>query len=128
MSHRMKLIHVTDPHLVAPGQTLYGLDPEKRFAAFVDSVNRENADADLCLVTGDLTDLGEAAAYACLRDHLARLNVPWRVILGNHDNREVFLSRFPKAPVDGGGFVQDMIETPAGSLFLLDTNQDKKWW
>jgi len=117
----MKLIHVTDPHLVEPGEQLYGLDPERRFAGFVDSVNRENPDADLCLVTGDLADVGEAAAYRALRGHLERLQVPWRVLIGNHDNREIFRTCFPEAPVDGAGFVQDAIATDAGTLLLLDT-------
>ena len=119
----MKLIHVTDPHLVAPGETLYGLDPEHRFAAFVDSVNAENADADLCLITGDLADLGERAAYDALRRHLDRLTVPWRVLIGNHDNRQIFLDVLPETPVDGDGFVQDVVTVGDQSLLLLDTNE-----
>ncbi len=119
----MKLIHVTDPHLVAPGESLYGLDPEERFAAFVDSVNAENADADLCLVTGDLADLGEAAAYGALRRHLDRLTVPWHLMIGNHDNRAIYRQAFPEAPVDGDGFVQQALTAGGQTLLLLDTNE-----
>ncbi|MEM7123988.1 MAG: phosphodiesterase [Pseudomonadota bacterium] len=119
----MKLIHVTDPHLVAPAETLYGLDPEQRFAAFVDSVNAQNADADLCVITGDLADLGESAAYEALRHHLDRLAVPWRLLIGNHDHRQLFLKAFPETPIDDAGFVQDVLSVGEHTLLLLDTNE-----
>ncbi|MDG2481645.1 MAG: phosphodiesterase [Alphaproteobacteria bacterium] len=119
----MKLIHVTDPHLVQPGGSLYGLYPDARFAAFVDDVNRSHGDAELCLITGDLTDLGEAEAYDLFAGELDRLVMPWRVILGNHDSRKNFRARFPACPVDDDGFVQDVVETSVGTLVLLDTNE-----
>jgi len=121
----MKLIHVTDPHLVKPNSSLYGLCPEERFVTFVDDVNRNHGDAVLCLITGDLADLGESEAYALLERALERLAMPWRVILGNHDSRVNFRARFPACPVDDNGFVQDVVETSVGLLVLLDTNEPR---
>ncbi len=62
----MKLIHITDTHLVAPGMKLYGLDPRARLDAAIADINRHHADAELVVVTGDLTNWGEVEAYSRL--------------------------------------------------------------
>jgi len=40
---------------------------------------------DFCVIAGDLTDLGEAAAFAAVRDVFKGLDMPVRVVIGNHD-------------------------------------------
>ena len=55
----MKLIHLTDPHFVPPGQTLYGRDPSVALKRCLADINEHHADADLCVITGDLTHWGE---------------------------------------------------------------------
>lgn len=117
----MKLIVATDPHLVPPDHRLYDLDPAANLAAFVDEVNERHSDAVACILLGDLAHRGDEAAYALLRDILERLQVPWYVLLGNHDNRTAFKRTFPEAAIDTGGFVQSCIDTEAGRLLLLDT-------
>lgn len=119
----MKLIHVTDTHLVKPGEMLFGLDPQARLEACVADINRHHADAGLCVITGDLTHWGEAEAYALLRDCLAPLAVPLHLVVGNHDEREAFLAAFPETPTDDNGFVQSVRETPVGRFLFLDTLQ-----
>lgn len=117
----MKLIHLTDPHLVAPGTRLHGLDPGARLEACVRDIAERHADAALCVVTGDIADRGEPAAYTLARDLLACLPVPVHVIPGNHDDRGAFLDAFSDAQVDDNGFVQTAIVNPAGHFLLLDT-------
>lgn len=106
---------------MAPGVRLHGLDPGARLAACVRDIAEHHADADFCVVTGDIADRGEAAAYALARDVLSALPVPMHVIPGNHDDRAAFLEAFPDAPVDENGFVQGAIENPTGHFLLLDT-------
>ncbi|MCG8359997.1 MAG: phosphodiesterase [Kiloniellales bacterium] len=118
----MKLIHVTDTHFAKPGETIFGLDPRARLEACVADINVHHADADLCVITGDLTHWGEPEAYASLKAVLGALKVPLKLLLGNHDNREAFLAAFPEAVVDNEGFVQDAFDTPAGRFLLLDSN------
>ncbi|MCA1953346.1 MAG: metallophosphoesterase, partial [Hyphomicrobiales bacterium] len=96
----MKLIHLTDTHLVLPGQMLYGLDPAARLAAAIADINAQHADADLCVVTGDLTHWGEPEAYALFRERMADLRVPHVAMVGNHDRREACLAALPTAPQD----------------------------
>jgi Icc protein len=119
----LKLLHLTDTHLVAPGQKLYGLDPNGRLDAAVADINTYHRDAACVLVTGDLAHTGGESAYGALKAALAKLSVPYHLLIGNHDNREVFRRIFPETAVDEDGFVQSVFETPAGPFVLLDTNE-----
>lgn len=119
----MKLIHLTDPHLPPPGHRLYGLDPNERFKQAIGHINANHADASLVLVTGDLTNDGVAASYEALRSHLGALRVPWRLLLGNHEERTLFRTIFPEAPADENGFIQSAYDTEDATILLLDTHE-----
>jgi 3',5'-cyclic AMP phosphodiesterase CpdA len=119
-------VHLTDLHLIAPGGLLYGLDPAERLRAAVADIAARHgpggaAPAAFAVVTGDLTHHGDAGAYAALRDILSALPFPAHLLLGNHDDRGRFREAFPDAAVDGAGFVQRVVDTPAGRFLLLDT-------
>ncbi|HJY77513.1 MAG TPA: phosphodiesterase [Burkholderiales bacterium] len=120
----MKLVHLSDTHLVAPGNRLYGLDPKERLQDAIAHINAHHADAEICVLTGDLVHWGEPQAYELLAQALERLRVPCVPLLGNHDARGPFRARFPDAPSDGQGFVQGVRRTTAGTLVFLDTNAD----
>lgn len=117
----MKLLQVTDTHLVADGAKIYGLDPAARLAACVAHINAHHADAAFCVVSGDLTDDGRPEAYRALKRVLDGLAVPYRLMAGNHDDRAALLTAFPDTPRDADGFIQASLDTPEGRLLLLDT-------
>jgi 3',5'-cyclic AMP phosphodiesterase CpdA len=121
----VKIIQITDTHLIRPGETIHGLDPAARLRAVVDDILLSHADADLVVVTGDMTDRGEGEAFMLFRDEIARLSMPVRLLLGNHDDRGAFRAAFPDHPVDHNGFVQSFIDAPdgIGRLIFLDTNE-----
>ena len=119
----MKFIHVTDPHLVTPGDLLHSLDPLTRFSACIQSINEREADAEVVVVTGDLADRGQLSAYQALQAELTRLVLPYHLLIGNHDNRANFLSVFSRAWVDEYGFVQGVLPTAVGRFLFLDTVQ-----
>ena len=119
----MKFLHVTDPHLVVRPQKLFDIDVRARLELVVESINARHADAELCVLTGDLAHWAEPKAYADVKAIMNGLAMPWHLILGNHDDREVFRAAFPDASDDGNGFVQYTIETTAGRFILLDTLQ-----
>lgn len=121
----MKFVHITDPHLVAPGERLYELDPLARLQACVADINQHHADAAFAIVTGDLTHWGQAAAYTALRGAFGALAMPSYLLLGNHDNRAVFREIFPEAPVDPDGFIQSVIDRTEGRFILLDTHEPR---
>lgn len=110
----MKIIHITDTHLRPPGERIYGLDPTARLAAVIADVDRRHRDADLLVITGDLADSGQRESYETLRDLLAPLRMPRRLLLGNHDRREAFRAVFPEMPTDENGFIQSIVEAPRG--------------
>ena len=117
----MKLIHITDTHLVARGLELYGLDPHARLAAAVADINAHHRDAELAVITGDLTHWGEPTAYANFLDCMSQLAIPYVAMVGNHDRREACLEMIRSAPRDDNGFVQGFRDTGAGRLIFLDT-------
>jgi 3',5'-cyclic AMP phosphodiesterase CpdA len=117
----MKLIQLTDPHLCSPGNKIYGLDPLARLNAAIDSINQSHADADLCVITGDLAHTAEPEAYRALAGCLKRLLVPCHLIMGNHDDRAGLLGQFPGLAVDSNGFIQSRLQTSAGGFYLLDS-------
>lgn len=116
----MKVIQISDPHLMAPGGLLHGSDPLARLEACLADIGKNHADAELVVISGDLTNDGERAAYAALREKLARFVPPCRLMLGNHDDRTLFLEMFPGAAT-GNGFVQSVVDSREGRLILLDT-------
>jgi 3',5'-cyclic-AMP phosphodiesterase len=119
-------LHLTDAHLPPPGEAVLGRDPAPALAAaLADAAGRHGPDGPLpaafAVFTGDLVRDGEPAAYARLREMLAGLPWPVHLLLGNHDDRDAFRHAFPEAPLDGAGFVQQAVPTPAGTCLMLDT-------
>lgn len=93
----MKLIHLTDLHLMPPGELLWGLDPFARLDAA----------------------LNDIAAHELLKERLARFPIATQLLLGNHDDRASYLKVFGGA--DGSGHVQHVMEQDGRYLFFLDT-------
>lgn len=122
----MKIIHVTDPHIRAGGQRVFGRDPVATLKAIIDDINVRHADADLAVITGDLVDDGQPTSYGVLAELLSGLNVPVRLLVGNHDNRAAFIRAFPDHPVDTHGFVQSYIDAPSrqGRLLFVDSAEE----
>lgn len=116
-----KIIHITDPHLVSPGEILHGLDPHARLAACIDDILEHHGDAACCVITGDLAHRGEAPAYAALRAQIDRLPFPCFPLVGNHDVRTLLAAAVPGCLNDGNGFVQGRFDLADSSLIMLDT-------
>ena len=117
---RTKIITLTDIHIRPEGQTLIGIDPTERLELAIDHINRTQADAHSVIVTGDLTHTADAKSYARLKQSLSRLNLPVRLLIGNHDEREPFLAEFAQTPTDDNGFVQFAFDLAGWRLIGLD--------
>lgn len=122
----MKIVQITDTHLMPPGARLHTLDPGARLARVLAHVRDTCADADLLVFTGDIANDGAETAYASLSEMLQDMPIPVRFLLGNHDRRASFLKVFPDTPTDGSGFVQSTLDTPdgRGRLIFLDSLQE----
>lgn len=84
--------HLSDTHLLAGGRLQYdAVDPERGLLLALERLGRLHPAPQAIVVTGDLADLGEPAAYARLRELLepasAALGARLVWVMGNHDDR-----------------------------------------
>ncbi|MBN2628906.1 MAG: phosphodiesterase [Rhodobacteraceae bacterium] len=119
----LKFIVLSDLHLGVPGVPVNGLDTAARLADAVTVINRDHANADFVLVAGDLADRGEVEAYHALRDLLAPLTMPVHLTLGNHDDRDSFLSVWGAERDHPQGRVSKVIDMGGHRVILLDTSE-----
>jgi 3',5'-cyclic AMP phosphodiesterase CpdA len=95
----MLIAQISDPH-VRPRGVLYHntVDSNAMLMQAVRHLNRMDPRPDLVILSGDIVDKGEAAEYEMAREILAAINMPLRVIPGNHDEREAFRTAFADHP------------------------------
>lgn len=118
----MKIIQITDPHLVGHGGELYGRDPLARLHACLADIKANHADAAFCVITGDLADTGDRQAYRALQAAISTLPMPCHLLIGNHDKRAVFAGVFADRPIDANGYIQSAIDIDGAKFVFMDTN------
>lgn len=116
----MKFIHMTDIHLTVPGNTIAGRDPNANFERAIEDVCSVHGDAEALIITGDLSDWGDQDDYRRLKSRIDALPFPVQLCIGNHDDREQFLSVFPER-ADDDGFVQGVFDLGTHTGICLDT-------
>ena len=117
----MKLIHITDIHITKKDREVVGKRPGDNFQNCLQHIVEHHSNADLCVITGDLTHWAESDAYAYLKELIADFPIPLRLMLGNHDDRDVFYKHFPNNPRHEDGYCQWYEETDQGIFIYLDT-------
>lgn len=115
-----KIVWMSDLHFVATGMVL-NHDPRLRLSAALDHVNTHHADADLCVVSGDLVNRGTWADYTALRACLGKLKIPYHIMVGNHDSRAELQQVFDLPAGTMADFVQYAVPHPAARILCLDT-------
>lgn len=75
---------------------------------------------DCLVMTGDLTEFGDAESYVRLAEALDGCSIPVLPMVGNHDQRDAMLSAFPETPNEGG-FINYAVEGRGMRIVLLDT-------
>ena len=115
----MKIIHLSDPHIYT--DKIHGIDPVSRFKKALDHILKNHNDADLFVITGDITDLGDKESYQLFIKIIQDANLPEqldpKLIIGNHDNREEFKKNFPLINLDENGLaISDTITGQASFL------------
>ena len=114
------IAQLTDIHIGfdpdAGDEELNTLRYRATLAALLDQPSRP----DLLVLSGDLTDRGDAESFARLAKPLRKLPFPVVPLVGNHDSREALLQAFPDcASMDG--FVHYAIERAGLLILCLDT-------
>src|SRR5262245_28814481 len=117
----MKFIHLSDLHLVPPGEKLWGFDPLARLDACLTDIATHHSDAAFCAISGDLAERGEIAAYEALKARLERFPLKILLMLGNHDDRANYIQVFGEQPRDENGFIQHSKQLNDIAVLCLDT-------
>lgn len=120
----LKFLVFSDLHLVDTGQTSRGLDTYMRFAAGVDWVNANHADADFVVLAGDLADMGFKGAtepYERLKGLVERFTVPCHMTIGNHDDRDTFVEYFGAEMRAETGCIDKVVDAKGHRTIVLDS-------
>jgi len=121
------LIHITDTHILPPGEVLYGeVDSARHLRETVQDINRMRPLPDVVMITGDLVEKAEQACYQHFIELIRPLKMPAYVLPGNHDNPQLMSEVFAATahfPVTGGTF-QYAIEDFPFRILALNSRAD----
>lgn len=118
MTRPYLLAQLTDTHIGADWGG--SVSPEQALTAAVDALRASPDPPDAVIVTGDLANDGTAEQYAFVREQLQRLDVPWFVLAGNHDDRAAMRSAFG-LPGEAEDPIHAAVDLGPLRLLALDT-------
>jgi 3',5'-cyclic AMP phosphodiesterase CpdA len=123
-SKPVHIAQISDLHVKPPGSLAYGrVDTAKALERCVAALNEFDPAPDLVVISGDLADTPAAEEYDYLKRLLAQLRLPFAVIPGNHDSRELMREAFPQCGYAlASGALNQKIELDAVDLMLLDSS------
>ena len=89
----------------------------------IDHLNNFQPPIDMAMVTGDLVNHGHLEDYWRVKNELDRLNCPYFIAVGNHDQRTTLIDIFSDHPYlsEEGPFIQYAIEDKPIRIIVLDT-------
>ncbi|MBU9380873.1 phosphodiesterase [Burkholderia gladioli] len=119
----MLLAQISDLHIKRRGALAYRrVDTAASLARTVARLNALVPRPDAVLVTGDLTDFGHDDEYQHLKRLLAPLEIPYYLLIGNHDERGALRRVFAeRAELQGGEFVQYALDLGPLRVIALDS-------
>jgi len=92
-NRRLKVLQLTDPHLMASSEgALLGVNTRQSLAAVIREVLQNHGQPDLILATGDLSQDASREAYQYLGEQLEVFSCPSLWIAGNHDDSGMLAS------------------------------------
>ncbi|KQT41949.1 metallophosphoesterase [Devosia sp. BK] len=119
----LKFIVLSDLHVMPEGELSMTLDTGARLEQAVQTIATRYNTVDFCVLAGDLTDLGQPAAYERLKSLIDRIEIPVHLTLGNHDDRETFVSVFGEEYVAETGKIDKAFDAKGYRIILLDSSE-----
>lgn len=112
------LVQLSDSHLFAEADgKLLGMDTCDSLQRVIERVLQEQAQVDLVLATGDLSQDGSQASYERFRDLTAAIEAPARWLAGNHDEVPPM-----RAACNGSRQLEPVIDLGAWRIVMLDSS------
>ncbi len=118
----MLIAQTTDLHIGFHRDAPVDLNLE-RFRQVLDRLKRGPDRPDMLLLTGDITEHGDAESFAALAGVLEDCPFPVWPIPGNHDNRAALAAAFPQVTQEGG-FIHYAIDAGTFRIVMLDTLEE----
>lgn len=119
----LKFIVLSDLHVMPEGELSVTLDTGARLEQAIKTIAARYSNVDFCIIAGDLTDLGQPAAYQRLKSLIDRMEIPVHLTLGNHDHRNTFLSVFGQDYVAETGKIDKAFDAKGYRIILLDSSE-----
>ncbi|WP_042264694.1 phosphodiesterase [Paraburkholderia heleia] len=122
----MLLAQISDLHIKPPGALAYRrVDTAASLARTIARLNALTPRPDAVLMTGDLVDQGSVEEYRHLKTLLDTLEIPYWLLIGNHDAREPLREVFADRPElrEGGAFIQYAVDLGPLRVIALDSMQ-----
>ena len=95
----MLITQISDLHIPRKNTKTYGIAPmAENLVLCIDHINQHLPKPHLFLVTGDITITGQAEEFNHAANLLNQFEMPFYVIPGNHDDRDILRSTFGKQP------------------------------
>src|SRR5271156_3132713 len=120
----MLLAQISDLHIKRAGALAYRrVDTAAALTRCVAALNALKPRPDVVIMTGDLVDQGDPEQYAYLKTLLAPLEIPYYLLVGNHDDRAALREAFSdRAELrTGGDFVHYTADIGPLRLIALDS-------
>ncbi|PCE27539.1 phosphodiesterase [Paraburkholderia acidicola] len=120
----MLLAQISDLHIKRPGALAYRrVDTAAHLVRCIAKLNALDPRPDAIVMTGDLVDQGTVDQYVHLKTLLATLDIPYYLLVGNHDARGPLREVFSERPElsTGGEFVQYAVDIGPLRLIALDS-------
>ncbi|HSO06124.1 MAG TPA: phosphodiesterase [Pelomicrobium sp.] len=97
MRESILIAQASDPHVTVPGVLMGGrVDTSALFARCVERLAALDPPPDLVILSGDLANTGKPEEYQHLRRLLTGFQLPFRLMVGNHDDRDALRDAFPE--------------------------------
>ena len=120
----MLIAQISDLHIPRKNTKTYGIAPmAENLVLCLDQINQHLPKPHLFLVTGDITITWQAEEFNHADNLVNRFEMPFYVIPGNHDDRDILRSTFGKqaCPVESEGKIDYVIEDSDLRLIALDS-------
>lgn len=114
---------MSDIHLLPKGEVKNELDTASRFIAAIENLNKFHSNADLVVFAGDIADKADLNAYVVFDEIREKNKSAQRVMMGNHDDRNVYLKHTNDPMIDENGFVQGYEDIKGHRIIMLDSSE-----
>jgi Icc protein len=119
----LTIAQITDLHVTTEKDPLNQQRNEDRLRQVMKSIHGLRPRPVAIIASGDLVDRGEPEEYLELQRLMADCEIPIYYAMGNHDNREAFLSVMsgPGVQADENGYVQYAVDIGPMRMVVCDT-------